>query len=779
MITPNSIKDLDGNQENIKPDLNMARRFLTTLSQRDEVDEFTFQIFPEGNKNLPETHAKVLHGSFANLKQILAIENTKGCGIFVTINLTNGKGRKNENIIGIRAVFVDLDGVPLQPVLDAPLSPHIVIESSPNRYHAYWIIEGLSCDEFTSIQKALAARFRGDPQITDRSRVMRLPGFYHLKQGPYQSTIISESGQLPFNRETFLKSFEIQENASENEPKAISSDRVIEALQRYGMIIRKQEYPPNCWIIHCPWKHLHSKQDLGTKYFEPNQNDHPCGGFKCFHAHCTNKTLKDLLVYLGIRGPIVSEPLPLHRPLDAPKPFPFEALGNILMPAALALQRVIQAPDAICAQSVLGATSLACQPFANVFIDGREIPLSIYLITVAESGDRKSATDKFALKPIYLYQKMLADSFKDEFKQYIQQEELWESKKKEWMKDSSKGQFLEDAPVPPLHPLILVEEPTYEGIVKYLAIGQPSVGLFSDEGARFFGGHAMNRDNQLKTIAGLSSLWDGKEISRLRAGDGNMLLYGRRVSLHLMIQEIILERLMSNKMAEYQGFLPRCLISFPASTAGNRPYIEEDLNQDPAIRYYYDRLSSLLDSKLPVDLYPALQNELKPRKIILTNTAKKEWILYHNAIDKDLAPGKRLEQVKRLSNKAAEHVLRLAGNLAMIEETDTDQIELDVIHRGIMLIDYYLNESLRIQGYLSIHPDLALAQKLLQWCWIKDRDAIALQEIYQYGPPQIRQANKAKSIMSILEAHGWAIAAQGIEIGGKSYKEAWIIRRLI
>ena len=68
-------------------------------------------------------------------------------------------------------------------------------------------------------------------------------------------------------------------------------------------------------------------------------------------------------------------------------------------------------------------------------------------------------------------------------------------------------------PEPPIEPLIIVEEPTYEGLVKYLARGQPSVGLFSDEGGRFVGGNAMNRDNLLKTLAGLSSLWDAKPIN--------------------------------------------------------------------------------------------------------------------------------------------------------------------------------------------------------------------------------------------------------------------------
>jgi hypothetical protein len=453
-------------------------------------------------------------------------------------------------------------------------------------------------------------------------------------------------------------------------------------------------------------------------------------------------------------------------------------LCDVLKNAALSLQRVIRAPDSISAQSVLGAASLACQPYANVSIDGREFPLSLFMITVAESGDRKSGTDKIALKPIYNWQKMLFDTYRKENTAFIKRKELWESKKKVWMKNPSKGEFAEEAPQEPLHPLVLVEEPTYEGIIKYLAIGQPSIGLFSDEGGRFFGGHAMNSDNQIKTMAGLSSLWDGKEVSRLRGGDGNMLLYGRRLSMHLMIQEIVLEQLITNKMVECQGFLPRCLVSFPISTSGNRSYVEEDISKDPAILKYYECINSLMDRRLPVAPLPAHQNELIPRKITLTDAAKKQWILYHNAIDRDLGVGMRLVPIRRFANKAAEHVLRLSGIQAILQCADTDQIDIEDVERGIMLVEYYLNEAMRIQGCLSIHPDLLLAQKVLNWCKESGREAIALQEIYQRGPSQIRSADKARSIMDILEKHGWVTPTSGIEIDGKRYKEAWVIRRI-
>ena len=98
---------------------------------------------------------------------------------------------------------------------------------------------------------------------------------------------------------------------------------------------------------------------------------------------------------------------------------------------------------------------------------------------------------------------MLTDCYRIEHPKFQIAKEAWEAKKKEWIKSpSSNSTVSEQPPSPPLRPLVLVEEPTYEGIVKYYsADGQPSIGLFSDEGGRFFGGHAMNRDNRLKTLA--------------------------------------------------------------------------------------------------------------------------------------------------------------------------------------------------------------------------------------------------------------------------------------
>ena len=98
--------------------------------------------------------------------------------------------RSTENVIAVRAVFVYLDGSPLEPVQQAVPAPTVIVESSPGRWHAYWKTHDCPLEEFTRRQGQLAARFRGDPSVTDLPRVMRLPGFLHRKRDPFLTRVI-------------------------------------------------------------------------------------------------------------------------------------------------------------------------------------------------------------------------------------------------------------------------------------------------------------------------------------------------------------------------------------------------------------------------------------------------------------------------------------------------------------------------------------------------------------------------------------------------------------
>ncbi len=98
-------------------------------------------------------------------------------------------------------MFADLDGSPLEPILKAKPAPHMIIESSKGKYHAYWLVDDCPLDEFSMYQKAIAKKFDSDPRVCDLPRVMRLPGFYHSKDKPYLTTIKYHNHHSPY----FLK----------------------------------------------------------------------------------------------------------------------------------------------------------------------------------------------------------------------------------------------------------------------------------------------------------------------------------------------------------------------------------------------------------------------------------------------------------------------------------------------------------------------------------------------------------------------------------------------
>ena len=96
-------------------------------------------------------------------------------------------------------------------------------------------------------------------------------------------------------------------------------------------------------------------------------------------------------------------PRPLYRELPPSSPFPVCALGPVLGKAARAIEAVIQCPMECAANSVLAVASLAAQGRANAILpigQGKAAPLSLFFLTVLDSGERKSSADGMALKPV-------------------------------------------------------------------------------------------------------------------------------------------------------------------------------------------------------------------------------------------------------------------------------------------------------------------------------------------------------------------------------------------
>ncbi|WP_413793979.1 MULTISPECIES: YfjI family protein [unclassified Pseudomonas] len=442
-------------------------------------------------------------------------------------------------------------------------------------------------------------------------------------------------------------------------------------------------------------------------------------------------------------------PRPLIESNPVPQPYPVQALGGILGPAVERMAEVIGVPQALAAQSVLAASALATQGHAGLQLDGRHYPLSLYLITVAASGDRKTAADRSALLPARQWEREQWQHYREQLFRY-----------RAAQRQAQSINPADPAPtnsVPleaePSAPRLITTDPTIEALIKGLCHDLPSMGLFCDEGGQFLGSSTMSRDNRLKAITTLSSLWDGSPIDRARSMAGESLrAYDRRLSLHLMLQPYLAMQLLSDPLLQGQGILGRCLMTWPTSLAGQRSYQAVDLSKDAALKRYHHRLSALFYQPWSLSADGALQLS----KLSLSPLARRRWIDLHDAIEAQLGEFGELASVRPSGSKAADNLLRIAGILAVVEESSV--VEVDHIQRASALVGYYLTEIQRLTEQEPVCRVKEEADRLLRWLQVKDWKRFSIRDLNRNGPRFARKSSRhaTKLLVELLD-HQWLI----------------------
>ncbi len=463
----------------------------------------------------------------------------------------------------------------------------------------------------------------------------------------------------------------------------------------------------------------------------------------------------------------------LHAVADR-TPYPVDALGDLLGSAASAIAETVSAPLPIAAHAVLAVAAFAAQHKGNVLMDGRTIPLSLFLLTVAESGDRKSACDNVASAPLSQWQREKVREHVQALQDYQNARDVYDTERKAALSDKKKPKaemtaaLREEAPpeLPP-EPIVICQEPTLEGLQRSFKLGFPSQALFSDEGAQFFGGHAMNPDNMQKTIAGLSKYWDGSPIVRTRAAQGeSATLYDRRLSIHLQVQPIVAQAVLGNPLLMGQGLLARFLIVEAATLAGTRFYKQTNPLEHPAVVRFHARVADLV-AFVP-DTHEGGGLNLPTMRLSLE--AHNVWVDFYNATERALLPGATLERVKPSASKAGENALRIAGIFAVLESTG--EVTGGQMERACILIAHYLQMTLRSEQL----NDATLLQRNLMdvLAWLKGRSGkrATIAEMQKEIVPTKHRISVAhiRSLMALLVT---GMAAKVVGVNNRGEPSAW------
>ena len=479
-------------------------------------------------------------------------------------------------------------------------------------------------------------------------------------------------------------------------------------------------------------------------------------------------------------------PQPLVCTIAPGEVYPVAALGP-LRGAVEAVQGIVMAPVALPAQSALSTASLAVQGFANVETLGGISPTSLYCLTIARSGERKSASVSPFMAALHEHEKQQTYESIEAFSRWTNATAIWKGDRDRILAEAKKRKgenrtaaqadldALGPEPTAPLSQERTVTEPTFEGLTRLFVTGQPSLGIFSDEGGQFLGGHAMNSDNRQKTLAALNDLWHANPIRRTRAGDGQITLYGRRLAIHLMVQPSVALAFMADGQTSDTGFLPRFLICEPSSVIGTRMHALSR-QDDGSLSEFNFRMSKILQTPLPID---DRTRELKPRTLALASDARTLLIRFYDEIERAQGRGGDLAHVTGYASKAAEQAARIAGVFSLWRDLDAQQVVAHDMADAIELAQYYLSEAARLGDVAQVSAETDKAEKLRTWLLERwEHDDIITREVVQSGPNVLRETKAARASLAILEGHGWLVPLETETIiRGRARKEAWRIVR--
>ncbi|MGN5174228.1 YfjI family protein [Aeromonas sp. 102P] len=409
--------------------------------------------------------------------------------------------------------------------------------------------------------------------------------------------------------------------------------------------------------------------------------------------------------------------------------FPVHALDEHLQGVIRQIHMQTQAPVGLIASSVLGAMGLACQDLVDVSPKAGLIhPVSLFFITKADSGERKTAVDELVMKPFRTREQLAEQHYRDELEKHTINLSVWQTEQKahkaalnkailEQGDTSTLKQALRDVeaakPSLPLNQKWLLNDVTSAAIKHAIDAYGRSIGVFSDEAAHLFSSDFMRETSVL------NSLWGAKPISAMRVStQGATTIGDYRFSLSLMVQGQLFERFLDRQgeQARESGFFARCLLCEPSSTQGSRFMIAELPTNDVGAQYHALYLSNFhLKVEKLLDCARSRREAGKPRVCLtLSPEARAKWFEMANLIEGKIGVMGVWREFRDFASKFMEHVSRIAAVLHTF--TASGQVISDVtMHAAILIVEWYFQHFIQQFKARSVPDDIHQVNELDRW----------------------------------------------------------------
>lgn len=445
-----------------------------------------------------------------------------------------------------------------------------------------------------------------------------------------------------------------------------------------------------------------------------------------------------------------------------------------------------QAPFPIILSSVISTLSLLIQGLIDVKKpSGQTVPVSMFVLVMAESGERKSSVLNALQKMIIVHDQQEQLLYEQSEQELAVQQEIWLQRRKQIMKSiiasgsddltnsDEYKQLVEHEkkkPMPYKRIRLIYSDTTPSALLLGMHENSKNAGLISSEGGNVLNGKTMG------DLPSLNELWSGNSIMIDRKSSKSFALHEARLTINVMIQRSAFEKYQS-KHGEHAtgiGLFARFMICETYTTQGSRFISQTPMAQ--SFEWFEKRVTELL-----AENKEAFTQNLPRKELRFDAQAHQRWIDWYNATETEIRQGSGvLESVPDYASKLADNTARLAGLLHYFEYGNSQTyININTLEMAISISAWYASEFV----YLRLLPEQATQDMNLLEDWLKQQvqhsrgaynyviiadmqnnQYIAKRTaVRQYAPNQLRDRERLNKALQQLQALGLITMLKGTD----------------
>lgn len=433
----------------------------------------------------------------------------------------------------------------------------------------------------------------------------------------------------------------------------------------------------------------------------------------------------------------------------------------ILQAAVNQLVNNLQCPYRMGQATALAVASLAVQGLVDVRVPSGQVePVSLFILQVASSGERKTAGEKTCGRGIDLFEKEQRLKYQEEIKEFEEKLEVYEVTRqalatglRRAIADGGDVDTAESAllahkrqkPVAPKARCVRHDDITPEAWIQSLADQFPVSGLFTSEAAGILNSRLFN------ALEKLNQAWSGGTLSHELKTGRSFFINWCRLTLSLMLQGepflSYLER--KGDKAKGMGFWARALVFLPGTTQGTR-FVYGDSAETDKLVVLAERVVELLQATVErVD-----DKERESEVLEFSQEAATHWFLLHNHYESQIQPGGKYHLAGDHASKLASNVARVAAVLHYFEGFE-GKISIQTLQIAQAICEDASEDYLSI--FVPPPREMVDAQLLNQWLdQFREKGAATLPRNFarKHCPNALRSEGRFYIALEVLRQNG-------------------------